>query len=482
MAAAKIASIGFASADDSVDYVEFDSNASLLDFDIVMFKIPTDIFLYSPETYQGKPCLSDDQSFKVRDRFSHWRRELKDFADSGKIAYIFLSEYKDGHLATGEKRYSGTGRNRHVTRIVEIFYNYSVIPIQFKPTSAHGFGMTLTKEGSEIFGEYWRRFESSSKYHAYFDQKDVRGYIVTKNGSRPVGSILRAKNSNGAIVLLPDLDFDDEEFSTHDTEIDEEIWTDKARKFFLSLTETIVQIRSSIQSGGEVTPAPDWIKGDTFKSNEELEIRNEIAKNDAALAKIIREKEELESRLAEAESLKGLLYEKGKQLEKSVLKALKILGYQAENFNGGGLELDAVFCSEEGRLIGEVEGKDNKQINITKLRQIALNVHEDFEREDVQQLAKGVLFGNPFRLLPLEHRDEPFTEKCLTASSVSGIALVSTPDLFSVSKYIFDNADAEFSTECRRAILNGSGRILFPTVPTSEEIMPKTNELLNDQK
>jgi hypothetical protein len=47
-----------------------------------------------------------------------------------------------------------------------------------------------------------------------------------------------------------------------------------------------------------------------------------------------------------------------------------------------------VFESEEGRLIGEAEGKDNKAINVDKLRQLSMNIHEDIQREEVTTPAK----------------------------------------------------------------------------------------------
>lgn len=460
----KIASVGVVSADENVDFVDFDSNASLLDYDLIIFRIPADVFRYSRETYQGKPCLSDDASFKLKERTAHWRREIKEAAEGGKIVFMFLTEYVDGYVATGEMQYSGSGRNRQTTRIVQIFNNYNIIPTTFKFTPAHGSNMILTKDGANLFADYWSIFCIYSRYHVHFDQKDMPGYIVTKSGSRPVGSVLRTKNSTGAVVILPDLNFDDEEFSSEDPNTQEEIWTEKAVKFYFSLTQSLVKIRTALQSGGEITPQPEWAKNEIYRSTEEIKLINQIADKSNKIEKMILEKENLEASLTEAESLKGLLYEKGAQLEKAVIKALKILGYQAENFNEGGLEIDAVFYSEEGRLIGEVEGKDNKQINITKLRQISLNIHEDLDREEIDTPAKGVLFGNAHRLSPIEARENTFTEKCITAAKVGGISLVSTPELFSVAKYVFDNQDMQFASECRRAIWHSVGIVKFPSI------------------
>ncbi|MCH8088935.1 MAG: hypothetical protein IH955_02845, partial [Chloroflexi bacterium] len=135
-----------------------------------------------------------------------------------------------------------------------------------------------------------------------------------------------------------------------------------------------------------------------------------------------------------------------------------------------------VFKSLEGRLLGEAEGKDNKPINIDKLRQLEMNILEDFEREVVTEMAKGVLFGNAYRLRPLDERDEYFTEKCTTAANRSGTALVRTPDLFRVAQYLSNRTDERFAKKCREAILGTKGGIVvFPEVPevTSESMVKK---------
>ena len=54
-------------------------------------------------------------------------------------------------------------------------------------------------------------------------------------------------------------------------------------------------------------------------------------------------------------------------------------------------------CSE-GRCIGEAEGRDNRAIGIDKMRQLEVNVLEDLSRDEVSEPAKGVLFGNAYRL------------------------------------------------------------------------------------
>ncbi len=130
------------------------------------------------------------------------------------------------------------------------------------------------------------------------------------------------------------------------------------------------------------------------------------------------------------------MYEKGKALEAAIIDALRLLGFKAEPFKDSESEFDVVFECDEGRLIGEAEGKDNKAVNIDKLRQLSMNIHEDLQRDEVTVPAKAVLFGNGFRLQPLGDRGDPFTEKCHSAAGTASTALVFTPDLFPPVQYL----------------------------------------------
>lgn len=125
-----------------------------------------------------------------------------------------------------------------------------------------------------------------------------------------------------------------------------------------------------------------------------------------------------------------------------------------------------MFTGPEGRFLGEVEGKENKAINVDKISQLHRNVAEDLSREDVPDPAMPVLLGNAFRRKPLLERGEYFTEKVLKFAGTSGTALVRTPDLFSVARYVRKSRDTEFAEWCRIAIREGAGRqVTFPGVP-----------------
>lgn len=477
MAKKKILTIGFSLADDETEFCEFDSDVSLLDWDIVLFKPDIDDYVFRSESFfEGKPCLSDNASFRLKAQSEHWRREIKSAVDHGKLVVVFLGELKNISIATGQKEFSGTGRNQKVTRIVTNYDNYKSIPASLQPRNSKGKSIKLAAKNSSLISSYWQEFSDISSYNVILEA-DCTPCLVTKHGDKPVGAIARSKNSNGCLLCLPDIDFYPDSFFIGEEGGDSEgEWTDEARQFASRFVKAIVSLDKSFRSHGELTPEPDWAKSENYKLDKEISETQKLLTIERKLEAVQAEKEDVQDEIRGLGRLRNLLFEKGKPLEYAILDALIALGFQVSQFDDGESEFDAVFESKEGRLIGEAEGKDSKAINIEKLRQLSLNIHEDLEREEIAVPAKAVLFGNAYRLQAIEERPEPFTDKCISASKTGSTALVFTPDLFEVAKYLKDNRDARFATKCRKAILNTTGRVEFPKVPSKEPEAQSTTQ------
>lgn len=480
MANKKILTIGLSLADEHAEFCEFDSDTSLLDWDIILFKPDINEYLYRREsTFEGKPCLSDDQSFKLRAQSEHWRREIKAAIEHGKLVVVFLSELTPLSIATGKKEFSGTGRNQKVTRIVTGYDNYQSIPLSLKPITSKGKEIKISAKDSECISSYWHEFSSVSSYKVIIEG-DLVPCLLTKHGDKVVGTISRSKNSNGALLCLPDVDFHPESFFFGEEDDENEgDWTPEAKQFASRMMKAIISIDKSLRSSAELTPEPDWAKDTRYRLSQEKLASQKLLKIERNLELIQAQKEAVIDEVKDLGRLRNLLFEKGKPLEFAILDALKIIGFEVSQFDNGESEFDAVFESKEGRLIGEAEGKDNKAINIDKLRQLAMNIYEDLGREEVDGPAKPVLFGNPYRLQSIDERDEPFTTKCISAAASSSTALVFTPDLFFVAKYLKDNRDARYATKCRKAILASVGKVRFPDLPkevVTESEQPKSEK------
>ncbi len=476
MAKKKILTIGFSLCGEDSETCGFDSETSLLDWDIILIQPDISHYIYrAREYFQDKPSLSDHDSFKLKSQTEHWKREIKLAIDHGKIVIFFLDKLQELFIETGEKQYSGTGKNRQTTRIVASYSNYNVLPVNLKLINSKGKEIKLAPKNSEVISTYWTNFSEKSSYQVIIEGS-VTPCLQTRHGDKTVGFIVKSNNFNGALIGLPNIDFSDESF--FDDETDD--WSIEAQRFSHNFIKQIIGLEKALKQDGNLTVEPDWAKNDEYKLSSEISATSKLLLLEEKINELNQNKELILDEVRTLNKLRNLLFEKGKPLEYSILDALKILGFSVTQYEDADSEFDAVFESSEGRLIGEVEGKDNKAINIDKLRQLSLNIHEDLQREEVLVPAKSVLFGNAYRLLPLDERPDPFTDKCSSAALVSSTALVFTPDLFWVAKYLKDNKNARFATQCRKSILEAVGRVKFPSIPTKNGNTPLSNKRLDN--
>lgn len=462
MADRKVISIGCQLPGGVAESHAFDSRTSLLDWDIIVFVPDIDGMLGYYEDYQGKPCLDDSRSFRLREASSHWKREIKEALAAGKTVFVYLTDRKDIFVATGTKDFSGAGRNARITRHVGPFNNYESLPFDLEIVTAHGTEMQIVP-GTTLLTSYWHEFAKLSSYRVRIGGL-ATPMVVTRSGSKPVGGILRLKENPGTTVFLPNFEFGADKFFKKIK--DGRAWTATATQVGAKLISALLSIDTSLRNSASGTPPPPWIASSEFDLLSEQNLRAEIASITEKQEKLSAEKEVLHSDLQKAGLLKRLLFETGRPLEQAIIQGLTVMGFTAAPFRDSTQEFDVIFSSREGRFLGEAEGKDTKPIDITKMRQLETNIHEDLARPEVTSPAKAVLFGNAQRLLPLSERKEFFTAKCFEAAKRTQTALVRTPDLFRAAKHLSDSPNKQYAKECRKAIFAASGAVVnFPDPP-----------------
>jgi len=465
-----IASVGCEVPGGSAECLPLDSRASLLEWDIILFNPDIQTYMTWADSYQGKPALSESRSASLSESTLHWQRELADATKAGKTVFFLLSELQEVYVDTGERQYSGTGRNRQTTRIVGPYNNYRLLPFGVRVTASVGKAMVLTAAGA-VLGDYWRRFAEHSVYQVVLSGNVGTPLVVTKSGDRVVGALHTVPNSAGSLVLLPYIDLEDDRFTrqvtkrkskaaaddTDDLEDPEYVWTSEGKKFGAQLVEALIAVDHALHEGGATAP-PAWTMNPLYILAAEAKLNRELLVLQKRIEELSKEGEDKKRQIADEGMLRHLLFENGPRLEGAIIKGLTLLGFKASRYRDSESEFDVVFEAPEGRVIGEAEGKDNKPINVDKMRQLEMNLHEDFERKEVSEMAKGALFGNAYRLLPVAERPQFFTDKCMSAAKRAGCALVRTPDLFLVARHIADSGDAEFARRCREALMGTSGR------------------------
>lgn len=469
----------------SVLNLDFRSDQSLLDGDIIVFAINISAY-HTSESFQGLPCLTDDSSFRLRRDCQHWRSELDAALKDGKTVVVFVNNSAQVQAATGEKQYSGTGRNRSTTRIVSTVDPYEAVPFAFGSVVRRSGERIKAVHDLGILATYWHEFGSHSTYKAYIEGFKGKPLLETQTGAKVVGGICRNPAWKGSLIFLPPPNLNSA-ITAREKELKEKqrkrpvkdparqaeslrrkAESSVASQFIVALTG----LDKAARNETETTPPPTWAQEDRFLLTKEIQIQSAINENVATIQKLRDERAALEGNLKDTRQLKGLLYEKGKALEEALLVALNILGFHAENQKQDDSEFDAVMVDPEGnRLIGEAEGKDDKAINVDKLDQLDRNLKEDFSRQEdtAAKFAMGVLFGNAYRLTAPEAREAFFTTKCMLAAKRSNIGLVRTTDLFSIARYLESYPNPELAAECRRVIREGGGDIItFPVIPENQ--------------
>lgn len=310
-----------------VESVDIVSDRSLLDADIIVFQpgIPT---WYGSETYLGKRCLDDDSSFQVKEAFTHWGRELAAAVDAGKVVFLILSAPETVYAGTGQKKYSGTGRNARATRVVNQLDSYKAVPTNWTYHAASGTEMVLASE-ARVLASYWKEFEEYSEYRLFLEGESTP-LIRTRSGDRVVAAMIR--KGPGALVALPALDFNDPDFTEVRKENGKavEYWSKKAQQFGRRLSGALVAIAEILSKESSETPPPGWAREDKYRSKPEAELEIQITALSTKVLELEEQQRALKDQLSSAGLPRRLLYEEGKPLEAAVLEALRVLGFKAQ--------------------------------------------------------------------------------------------------------------------------------------------------------
>ena len=439
----------------SSDEISYHSDSSLLDYDIIMFK-PGLPYYERIEFSGGGSCMSIESTKLILTAQLHWTRELKGALEAGKTIFVVLDGYEESQAATG-----ATLKNKsHRTFQTTLVNSYGPIPVKLSVRNARGRRITVKDSAFKTLYDLIKDF---CEYRVVLDGSTaIRTAFTAKDGT-PVGGVIRSEEWLGSIVLLPFFDFNVEVFIERSDEEGHE-WTKKAQGISHSFVNQLIAVDRMLKSSAALTPPPEWLSG--FARPREVDnIEGEIAEIDSQIDNLRIKREEQVCQREEMLVYSHLLYETGKLLESAIEKVLRLIGYEVDTLRIGDLEIDHVIVGPNKiRMIGESEGKDNSAIDINKFRQLESNIGEDFEREEVGTSAKGLLFGNGFRLSPPAGRPEQFTQKSLINAGRLGSALIRTADLYTVAVYILDHPDdAAFKASCRAAIEDTAGGIVqFP--------------------
>ena len=436
----KIYTIEYNLQHDDVVNLKCFSRGALIDADVVLVDpdaIYRKILSINQECdglYAGKPILYESYSRDVYEMFERRKEEIRILLRNGKTIFVFLEpEYEVNIIEQVSHEWKGSKRinMRHLSSVS----NYSFLPFHFDYREGSGSSVAICSRTP--FESITNPLKDHISYSAYFPNAPENSIVfaVTPSTKNPVGVVMKCGNGN--IVFLPIISMD----------------KDKKIQIFVKF---LIDLTRILHEGTNLTPEPDW--SGKLEIPGEAKIKEEMNNVEQQLKNVKGELDKKYDELLIAQSWKRLLYEKGKPLEQIVQKAFEILGFTVSQIKNSIEEHDVILTSDEGRALGEIEGKDTKAINVDKFRQLSTNLDEDFEKTG--SYAKGILIGNGFRLTEPNARPCQFTERVITGATTKKFALLTTYELYRAIVYILEHhEDATFAANCRKKIFETNGDI-----------------------
>jgi hypothetical protein len=189
-----IVSVGFEFPGGLVETISTNSDRSLLDADIILFRSDLEDFpsertvLGEARTYQGDRWLSENASFALKRSISHWQSQLKIAFDANKTIIVFLAPFEHVYIDSGKREHSGTGRNRQTTVMLSEADNYQILPIRLKATPSVGSGI---KQNSDLgfLLPLWNLLKPYLQYQVMLEG-EFKPILLTRTGDKIVGGVV----------------------------------------------------------------------------------------------------------------------------------------------------------------------------------------------------------------------------------------------------------------------------------------------------
>lgn len=298
---------------------------------------------------------------------------------------------------TGKKQFSGNGRNRITTNIVDaIDVGAYIFPKKLQMNDTQGKNIEL-RSGAFI-KDFWKKVHPYAKYGSSFtkgEQIDNPLFFI-KGTSVAVGGLDIPYKDGGRILYIPDIS---------DALYDE---SDETR----SLIESAVLKLFEDLSEPETEELPHWANK-YLLPGEEKRLRA-ISKIDEKIATLKGELAAEKSLLSELQEWKTLLTSRGDFLEKKIAVLLKELGAEVSCSGEFGRK-DLLVTHGDNVAVVEVKGlkKSAAEKHAAQLEKWVSEYHAEKDRHP-----KGILIVNAFCETPLKNRvHEPFPEQMLFCES-----------------------------------------------------------------
>lgn len=397
---------------ENFDEYDFSARVSLLDYGAVVLNADYLIRRYTTsydDTYLNKTCLSDYNSAQIVEDFDKIKGQIEELLKQGRNVFVLMGNNANCYICTGEKRFSGTGKNARQTNIVREFDTYSFLPIKINVMEVVGEQIDICC--SSPYREFMANTKDCYYYASYFSVSGNSTKLGKIKGTdKAVAAVI--PYGNGKIILFPQIYWEDEYKKSED-------WKISGKKYL----DCLFELDRRLNISDEEMDLPEWVNNiyildEKAKLKKQTTIENKIAK--------LQEKLECERAAIQAiRKYKLLLTSSGSVLEEIVKQVLAELGFTLLEAEKGRSDIVAKYG--EDAIVAEVKGvtKSAAEKHAAQLEKWVAQYIEENEA-----LPKGMLIVNGFCDMPLNERlEDVFPQQMLKYCVARGHVLLTSTQL-----------------------------------------------------
>lgn len=442
-----VIALDWPTADPRVESVSYGSRTTLLGYDIALWS-PTNLLTRyrrgrEHSTFQGLPDLSEDNSFAIKRDVSRRREEMMRFLNLGKTLVVELPAPTTWYVDSGEREYSGTGRNRQTTTLVASMALTDTFPWAVDLRGAEGSKMRL--KAGEPFSSFWQASHEWFNYHAYMEEPAGTPLATIEGTDLTVAALHRV--GKGTVLVLPMFALEDPwRVDPGDYENREDLAEarkelrdrNKVEKRFF---DHLLTLLGAIRADTGQYEMPPW--AETVRLPQEEALAIEVRRTEERLARMVKAVDKKTAELDAIASRKLLFTGTGPALEQMVAQVFAALG--CEVLDGEPGRTDRIVRTGDRVAVVEIKGK-TKSASESDAAQLEKWVSDRTLSGD--GVPKGILIVNGWRTKPLSERtDEVFPHQMRTYSEKREHCLISGIQLLGAW------LDAEKNPSSRREIL-----------------------------
>lgn len=343
--------------------IGWDTDRSLLDFDVVLFAPNAALAAHSARVSRTASTM-----YNMAPVFSKRLDDLAAFQRHKGIVVIFVGGWEPLYVVKGGGAIS------------QIDTNMRLYGSKLDVTS--GQEVEIFPNLPKYFNDFFAETAGIYSYKAVINSPKGIPLLRIRRTSQVVASCLWSEEEK--ILFLPQLQFESYEQGAY---------------FLNDLDKLLDQLEAAHSSTKNSLPEHHI----NYALNFEAPLLEQQNLLERRLAEINHDIEEISTALLIEQEFKHLFLSKGSALVEAVRSALTFLGFTASD---GPIGRDDLICqSPEGKLVVEVKGRDNKSAAERDCAQLEKWAAREIEETNIA--AKPLLVINAFSNLPLKERIEP---------------------------------------------------------------------------